>query len=283
MSNKASHNAKIKRYRDQSHKHRLELMITPVLKTRFSSLPGLEDATNAQRLAALCTLWEQQYPAVPIPAELLATEEASTPLQETSEQREDFPTLPENALPVDPINLDLVLSQLEAFDAELSAEDASEAGGPVKDTPKSFSLWDEPLPNVPLLPKKGYYPELDKAISRLHQQEWHRHKHGNSEEAKRWKRVLRAEPALMTAFRAMTANRDKLRELIKHCCLLLSPNELLAWFSLDEDDRQAVLWYLVHAASIHPEALGQVGERFKQALAAQPKRNFFSWELEPKA
>lgn len=61
MKNKALHNARISRYRTQAGKHRLELMVTPELKERFSSLPGLEDKTHAERLAALCDIWEQTY------------------------------------------------------------------------------------------------------------------------------------------------------------------------------------------------------------------------------
>ena len=59
MANKELHNDRIARYRNQSGKHRLELIVTPELKKRFQSLPGLENVTNAEKLSALCSLWEK--------------------------------------------------------------------------------------------------------------------------------------------------------------------------------------------------------------------------------
>lgn len=36
----------------------LELQVSPELYTRLTALPGLENATHAERLTALCDLWE---------------------------------------------------------------------------------------------------------------------------------------------------------------------------------------------------------------------------------
>lgn len=149
----------------------------------------------------------------------------------------------------------------------------------VKTTSTTFSLWDHPLKKVPPLPQNQHSVELEKVITRLYEQEWPSRKHGNSEEAKRWKRVFHSEPAVLKAFLTMTQNNKQLGDLVKHCCLSIYPNDLLAWFSLEENDRQAVLWYLAHTGIIHPEALGQIGERFAKAREIQPGRNFLTWEL----
>jgi hypothetical protein len=274
MSTAKQHNEYVKRYRNQESKYRLELMITPELNERYKALPGLQGKTHAERFAALCAFWEQHHVS-PLSPDSASIEGSPAPATTELEEVPHFPSLP-----ADPSDLDLALQKLEAFDAELSAEEIAEESSSLPVESKLLSLWDEPLPDVPPLPEKRYYVELDQAITQLYQREWHRQKHGNSEEAKRWKRLLRAEPALLKAFLTMTQNRKQLGELIKHYCLAISPNELLAWFSLEEDDRQAVLWYLAHAGIIHPEALGQIGDRFKQARDHQPRRHFLTWQPE---
>lgn len=292
VADKHCHNAKIKRYRDQAHKHRLELMIPPELKDRFSSLHGLEDATHAQRLAALCDHWEQHYSPISTPATLLPESQVQEPAaagepDQAKQVPDDSPALPaiEPAPPIDADFLDSALQQLDEFDAQLLADQAADLAGAAPEqeaTPAAaHSFWvDELLPKVPPCPEKGYYQGLMAALQRLYEREWPRRKHGNTEEAKRWKEALRSDPALFQAFRHMTFQKDQLAELIRHYCLGISPNDILAWAQLDEKDRSAVLWYLVHAGTIYPKALGEVGQRFKQALEHQPHRNPITWQLE---
>lgn len=55
---KEKRNARQARYRQQASRSRLEIMITPELLERFRSLQGLEEATNVQKLEALCNAWE---------------------------------------------------------------------------------------------------------------------------------------------------------------------------------------------------------------------------------
>lgn len=289
MPDKQRQNAKMKRYRNQTHKHRLELMIRPELKDRFCALPGLAEATHAQRLAALCTLWEQHHPAVPLPAEWQEVDDIENLDENDEHQVEQSPANSPTPLaptePIDPDFLDSALQQLDAFDAQLLADAAADLADPIPEPEKApkapHSSWlDIPLPTVPPFPAKGYYKGIMTALQRLYDSEWPRRKHGNTEDSKRWKEALKSDPALLQAFRYLTFGKDQLAKLIRHCCLGINPREILAWAQLDENDRSVLLWYLVHAGTIYPEALGDVGQRFTQALEHQPKRNPFTWALE---
>jgi hypothetical protein len=164
--------------------------------------------------------------------------------------------------------LDQITASLDAFDQVLVAED----------TTARTPFWQEPLPDVPPLPKtdRAYYRQLSQAIEKLNQQNQRRH--GNSKGAQKWKARLRQEPELMKAFLALAANRGELGDLIRHGCLNINPNHILAWAELEEADQRAVIWYLVHAGTIHPEALGAAGQHFKQALERQPQRGPITWE-----
>lgn len=58
---KKKSNARQARYR--STRARLELMVTEELREQFRALPGTESMTNAEKLEALCNLWQDTYAA----------------------------------------------------------------------------------------------------------------------------------------------------------------------------------------------------------------------------
>lgn len=285
MMNRPNHNAKIQRYRNQAGKYRLELMITPELRERFAALPELTDATHAQRLAALCALWERAHgsietiltPETPEPAPISADQ--AHPLQGES----PAPHPVDEPLAIGMLDLDELLNKVNALDAELAAEDAAEAPreNPVPTTSLP-SFLDEPRPLVPPYPDAGNarYQAEKEALQGLYEREWPRRKHGNHEDAKRWKLILRQERPLLAAFRSLTFYKEQLADLIRHACLGLDPNDLLAWAELEEDDRRIILWYLLHAGTIYPDALGEAGQRFRAALERQPKRHILTWEIQ---
>lgn len=57
---KQKRNTRQARYRHKESRARLELMVTPALLERFRALAGLEGKTNAEKLEALCDVWDAQ-------------------------------------------------------------------------------------------------------------------------------------------------------------------------------------------------------------------------------
>ena len=92
--------------------------------------------------------------------------------------------------------------------------------------------------------------------------------HGSQDAVKRWKKDSWSnEPLKQALLMLRNSGSMALVELITHCALDIGRKEVLAWASLDESDRIAILWHLAFTGTITPAALGDVGKRFEQALS----------------